>query len=152
MDGLLKGHVESTVARAREHAVVLSVQDTTFLNYTAHSPEGAGPIGTKKSSSVGLVLHGTVAFSLGGTPLGVLDAQCWARDPEEAGKRIGIVRCLTPSGRHSLYCRATLHVPNPGRDHSADCSFPAGRFTARSSAGICKPPSFRLKARAISRP
>jgi len=79
--------VEATIERAREHAVVLSVQDTTFLNYTAHSPEGAGPIGTKKDSSVGLVLHGTVAFSLAGTPLGVLDAQCWARDPEEFGKR-----------------------------------------------------------------
>jgi len=87
MEGLLKGHVEATVERARDHAVVLSVQDTTFLNYTAHSPEGAGPIGTKKDSSVGLVLHGTVAFSLAGTPLGVLDAQCWARDPEQAGKR-----------------------------------------------------------------
>jgi len=87
MDGVLKGHVEATVERAREHGVVLAVQDTTFLNYTAHSPEGVGPIGTKKDSSVGLVLHGTVAFSLAGTPLGVLDAQCWARDPEEAGKR-----------------------------------------------------------------
>ena len=87
MDGVLKGHVEATVERARAHAVVLSVQDTTFLNYTAHSPEGAGPIGTKKDPSVGLVLHGTVAFSLAGTPLGVLNAQCWARDPEEAGKR-----------------------------------------------------------------
>lgn len=87
MDGVLKGHVEATIERAREHAVVLSVQDTTFLNYTAHSPEGAGPIGTKQDPSVGLVLHGTVAFSLAGTPLGVLHAQCWARDPEEAGKR-----------------------------------------------------------------
>jgi hypothetical protein len=87
MDGVLKGHVEATIERAGEHAVVLSVQDTTFLNYTAHAPEGAGPIGTKKDRSVGVVLHGTVAFSLAGTPLGVLDAQCWARDPEEAGKR-----------------------------------------------------------------
>lgn len=87
MDAVLKGHVEATIERAREHPIVLSVQDTTFLNYTAHAPEGVGPIGTKKDRSVGLVLHGTVAFSLAGTPLGVLDAQCWARDPEEAGKR-----------------------------------------------------------------
>jgi hypothetical protein len=87
MDGLLKGHVESCLERAREHEVVLAVQDTTSLNYTAHSPEGAGPIGTKRDRSVGVILHGTVAFSLAGTPLGVLDAQCWARDPKEAGKR-----------------------------------------------------------------
>ncbi len=85
MDAVLKGHVEATLERAREHGVVLSVQDTTFLNYTAHSPEGAGPIGP--TPDVGLILHGTVAFSLAGTPLGVLDAQCWARDPKEIGKR-----------------------------------------------------------------
>jgi hypothetical protein len=87
MDAVLKGHIEATIERTREQQVVLAVQDTTFLNYTAHAPEGVGPIGTKKDRSVGLVLHGTVAFSLSGTPLGVLDAQCWARDPEEAGKR-----------------------------------------------------------------
>lgn len=85
MDAVLKGHVEATVARARDHTVVLSVQDTTFVNYTAHSPKGAGPIGPTKD--VGLILHGTVAFSLEGTPLGMLDAQCWARDPKQVGKR-----------------------------------------------------------------
>ena len=85
MDAVLKGHVETTIERAREHRVVLSVQDTTFLNYTANAPEGAGPIGPTKD--VGLILHATVGFSLAGTPLGVLDAQCWARDPDEIGKR-----------------------------------------------------------------
>ena len=85
MDAVLKGHVEATLERAQEHAVVLAVQDTTFLNYTAHVPEGAGPIGPTKD--VGMILHATVAFSLTGTPLGVLDAQCWARDPNEVGKR-----------------------------------------------------------------
>jgi hypothetical protein len=87
MDAVLKGHVEATIERAGAQEVVLAVQDTTFLNYTAHAPEGVGPIGTKKDRSVGLVLHGTVAFSLAGTPLGVVDAQCWARDPAAAGKR-----------------------------------------------------------------
>jgi hypothetical protein len=85
MDGLLKGHVEATLTRARQQAVVLAVQDTTYLNYTAQDPDGAGPIGPTKD--VGLILHATVGFSLEGTPLGVLDAQCWARDPNEKGKR-----------------------------------------------------------------
>jgi Domain of unknown function (DUF4338)/Transposase Tn5 dimerisation domain/Transposase DNA-binding len=85
MDAVLKGHGEATLERAREHAVVLAVQDTTFLNYTAHAPGGAGPIGP--TQDVGMILHGTIAFSLTGTPLGVLDAQCWARDPNEVGKR-----------------------------------------------------------------
>jgi len=85
MDGLLKGHVEATLTRARQQAVVLAVQDTTYLNYTAHAPDGAGPIGP--TTDVGLILHVTMGFSLRGTPLGVLNAQCWARDPNEKGKR-----------------------------------------------------------------
>jgi hypothetical protein len=88
MKQLLKGHVESTVRRVREHEVVLAVQDTSTLNYTAHpSTEGLGPINTKKDSATGLILHDTMAFSLQGTPLGLLDVQCWARDEAEAGKR-----------------------------------------------------------------
>jgi hypothetical protein len=33
------------------------------------------------------LLHDTLAFTPEGTPLGLLDVQCWARDPDEAGKR-----------------------------------------------------------------
>ena len=32
--------------------------------------------------AIGLLLHDTVAFTEEGTPLGVVDAQCWARDPD----------------------------------------------------------------------
>jgi hypothetical protein len=87
MKTLLKGHVEATARRVREHEVVLAVQDTTTLNYTAHpSTEGLGPINTKKDDGMGLILHDTMAFSEQGTPLGLMDVQCWARDEEEAGK------------------------------------------------------------------
>jgi hypothetical protein len=88
MQTLLKGHIEATVERAQKHQMVLAVQDTTTVNYTAHpSTEGLGPINTRKDNGVGLVLHTTMAFTMGGTPLGLLNVQCWARDPEEAGKK-----------------------------------------------------------------
>ena len=88
MKNLLHGHVEATVERARSHAVVLAPQDTTFLNYTAHpETEGLGPINTRSDGAVGLVVHDTMAFTADGTPLGLLNVQCWARDPKEAGKR-----------------------------------------------------------------
>jgi len=32
-------------------------------------------------------MHGTLAVNTAGTPLGLLNAQCWARDPEEFGKK-----------------------------------------------------------------
>jgi hypothetical protein len=85
---LLKGHLESTARRVSQHPVVLAVQDTTTLNYTSHpATEDLGPISTKTDKSVGLIVHDTLAFSAAGTPLGLVDLQCWARDPAEAGKR-----------------------------------------------------------------
>ncbi len=87
MPTLLKPHRESTLERIRAHPVILAVQDTTTLNYTAHPPEGVGPINTTQDQAVGLILHDTLAFTPQGTPLGLLNLQCWARHPEEAGKR-----------------------------------------------------------------
>ena len=87
MPTLLRPHIESTIERIRPHPVILAVQDTTTLNYTAHPPEGVGPINTTQDSAVGLILHDTMAFTPEGTPLGLLNVQCWARDAEEAGKR-----------------------------------------------------------------
>jgi hypothetical protein len=87
MQKLLRPHLESTIERLRTQQVILAVQDTTSVNYTAHPPEGVGPINTSQNSAVGLELHDTMAFTLEGTPLGLLDVQCWARDPNEAGKK-----------------------------------------------------------------
>jgi len=87
LQALLKGHIESTARRVSQHRVVLAVQDTTTLNYTSHpATEDLGPINTKMDQSVGLIVHETLAFSAEGTPLGLVDLQCWARDPAEAGK------------------------------------------------------------------
>jgi len=82
---VLRPHVEATVGRVREHRVVLAVQDTTTLNYSAHpATAGLGPINTKADGATGLLVHDTMAFTVAGTPLGLLDLQCWARDPAAA--------------------------------------------------------------------
>jgi hypothetical protein len=87
MQTLLRPHIESTIERLRSQRVILAVQDTTTLNYTHHPPEGVGPINTSRNSAVGLVLHDTMAFTPEGTPLGLLNVQCWGRAPLPAGKR-----------------------------------------------------------------
>jgi len=87
MQTLLRPHIESTIERLRSHPVIVAVQDTTTLTYTAHPPEGVGPINTSQNTAVGLMLHDTMAFTPEGTPLGLLNVQCWARDPREAGKK-----------------------------------------------------------------
>lgn len=48
MEKLLQSHDEATTRRMQTHPVILAVQDTTSLNYTAHPmTEGLGPINTK---------------------------------------------------------------------------------------------------------
>ena len=88
MDVVLHAHKEATLERIKQCRVVLAPQDTTTLNYSTHPmTEGLGPVGTAKDRTIGLLLHDTLAFSEEGTPLGVLDAQCWARDPQDRGKK-----------------------------------------------------------------
>ncbi len=88
MNEVLRAHVESAVQRIKNHKVVLAVQDTTSVNYTTHrAAEGLGPISNRKDASIGLLVHDTMAFTTDGTPLGLLDVQCWARDPRDIGKK-----------------------------------------------------------------
>ncbi len=88
MDVVLTAHTEATIERIKEHRVVLVPQDSTTLNYSTHPmTEGLGPTNNQDDHAIGLLLHDTLAFTEEGTPLGILDAQCWARDPKEKGKR-----------------------------------------------------------------
>ena len=88
MDTLLSQHYTSTVNRCKAENIILAVQDTTSLNYSAHpAMEGIGPIGSSKEGAIGFLVHDTMAFNLEGTPLGLLDVQSWARNPDEFGKK-----------------------------------------------------------------
>lgn len=88
MDVLLEPHYRASQQRIAEQPIVLAVQDTTSLNYSSHpATENLGPIGSQPEGIIGLMVHDTLAFSLEGTPLGLLDVQCWARDGAEFGKK-----------------------------------------------------------------
>lgn len=84
---LLHSHVQQTLKRAKEYNVVLSINDTTSMNLSNHeAAEGLGCLSTEQGED-GYFLHDTVVFTTAGIPLGVLDAQTWARNPEEHGKK-----------------------------------------------------------------
>ncbi len=88
MEKLLQSHYEATIERISQEGIVLVAQDTTSLNYSTHpATVGLGPISTKPEGVVGLLLHDSMAFNLEGTPLGLLDVQCWARDPKQFHKK-----------------------------------------------------------------
>jgi len=81
LDTLLEPHIAATAKRMQAHPLVLSVQDTTSLNYQAHpATAGLGPINTHRDGTQGLKLHDTLAYTPDGVPLGIIDAECWARD------------------------------------------------------------------------
>jgi Transposase DNA-binding/Transposase Tn5 dimerisation domain len=83
---LLDSHGGATLPRLATVPLVLAVQDTTELDWTAHpATTGLGPLG--HPAHRGLLVHTTVAFTPERVPLGVLAQQVWARDPEEIGKR-----------------------------------------------------------------
>ena len=88
MEKILKAHYDTTVQRLRKEKTVLAVQDTTSLNYSAHpATENLGPIGYNKDKTIGLMVHDTMVFNLEGTPLGLLNVQCWRRDKKKYGKK-----------------------------------------------------------------
>jgi hypothetical protein len=84
---LLHPHYEATAARIREQPLVLVAQDTTSLNYDPHpATDGLGPINTRADGAQGLKLHDSLALTPEGVPLGLIDIQVWARDPQQMGQ------------------------------------------------------------------
>jgi hypothetical protein len=82
---LLAPHCTATVARLREHPVVLLVQDSTELDFT-RKPATAdlGRLNWKERQ--GLFLHLSLAVTPERLSLGVVEAQFWAQDPAVAHK------------------------------------------------------------------
>lgn len=88
MDSILNPHYQASLRRAEAEPLVFAVQDSTDLNYSAHpATKNLGPIGSTVTFPVGLMVHDTMLFNKQGTPLGLLDVQCWVRDPKEFGKK-----------------------------------------------------------------
>jgi hypothetical protein len=89
IETLLQSHYAATEERLaqRRGEVILAAQDTTSVNYSELvATRGLGPIGTTVGGAQGLHLHSTLAITTDGLPLGFVDAQCWARDPQEFGQ------------------------------------------------------------------
>jgi hypothetical protein len=83
MPAILQPHRERTIQRMKAQKTVLCIQDGSDLNYsTLERCEGLGFVGTNQTGkqSKGLHLHSTFAVTSSGLPLGVLRAECTARE------------------------------------------------------------------------
>lgn len=85
---ILAPHVLKTFERiSLQSDEVLIAQDTSFLNYSHMvSSTDLGPIGDLGQSTMGLVMHTSLAVTLSGLSLGIIDQQIWVRPVEEHGK------------------------------------------------------------------
>lgn len=80
-EAMLESHVQSTIRRMQALEVVLAVQDTTYLDWTDHpATKDLGPLAAP--SHQGLLAHTTLALTTERVPLGLLQQQVWARDPQ----------------------------------------------------------------------
>lgn len=83
-DDIRDAHIKSTISRIKEHEIVLMIQDTTNIDLTNHpATSGMGYLDQRKS--LGLKVHSTLAASINGVPLGIINQQVWTRDIEELG-------------------------------------------------------------------
>src|SRR5215468_9126786 len=83
---LLDSHVDATLARHATVPLVLAVQDTTEVDWTAHpATTGLGPLGNPTHQ--GVMVHSTLAFTPERVPLGLLAQDVWVRDREKVGQR-----------------------------------------------------------------
>jgi hypothetical protein len=80
-EAMLASHVQSTTRRMQLVPLVLALQDTTYLDWTDHpTTTGLGPLAPP--SRQGLLAHTTLAITPERVPLGLLQQQVWAREPD----------------------------------------------------------------------
>lgn len=98
-------HHRATVQRLGSHPLVLAIQDTTELNYTAHPGTAqVGPLAGRGQQ--GILVHSTLAVSPDGVPLGLLAQESWTRDPAAAGSRHQRRKKTTDEKESSRWLRA----------------------------------------------
>jgi hypothetical protein len=129
-DAPLEPHHQATIDRIRRETLVLVAQDTISLNYTGR-PEmkGIGPISNAINGSQEIEMHSALACRPDGLPLGILDIECWHRNPQDFGKRKQCnakpiqqeescrwLRALRPIGDAAKACPATRIITLADRE------------------------------------
>jgi hypothetical protein len=111
LDRLTAAHRQQTLQAARAAPVVLLVEDTTELDFTAHaSKTGLGPIGDGRGR--GLLLHSTLALLPGErTLLGLAHAQVVLRQAKAARPPKWV---RSPEGRVWEVSARQVGAPPPG--------------------------------------
>lgn len=116
---ILSPHIEATVARMRQHPVVLCLQDSTELDFNGQEIEGLGPLCYEAQR--GMYLHPTYAVTPEREPLGLTDAWFWSREPKVKGlKRPGIKESLRWIEGYERVAEMAVNLPGTRLVYVAD--------------------------------
>lgn len=86
VSAILNSQIEGTVKRALSCETVLSIQDTTDLDFTSHrQTKGLGYL--NQTQQQGIKVHNCFAVSGEGEPLGLLHQHSWVRDQRPVKKK-----------------------------------------------------------------
>ncbi|MBS0263440.1 MAG: IS4 family transposase [Planctomycetes bacterium] len=83
-ENLMEPHRAATVQRMQAESVVLVIQDTTELDYSAHNPAGVGCLTAE--DRCGFYAHVSLAVTPDKLCLGVVGHEFYSRTPESLGK------------------------------------------------------------------
>lgn len=118
-EDILTPHFACTEERAKQHPVVLCLQDTTELDFNGQGIDGLGPLSYEAQR--GLYLHPTYAVTPQREPLGVLDAWMWARSPkDEQGQRPGESESIRWSEGYERVAEIAQRIPSTRLVYVAD--------------------------------
>ncbi len=82
-EDILHPHIEASLRRFAEHAVVILVQDTSEIDLTRPEQQVIGAGTLDGHARHGVLLHPLMGFTPNGTPLGTVYAETWSRDDDE---------------------------------------------------------------------
>jgi Transposase DNA-binding len=83
---IMRSHKNSTLNRLKDKKIILAIQDSTSISYSTHKDtEGLGYVNDFENAR-GYHYHPTIAVTVEGTPLGILDSQVWVRETLVKGK------------------------------------------------------------------
>jgi hypothetical protein len=158
---ILTPHINSTVARMRQHPVVLCLQDTTELDFNGQSINGLGPLSFEAQR--GMYLHPTYVVTPEREPLGVTGAWMWARKTKAAdGTRPGVRESLRWTEGYARIAEMAPSLPDTrlvyiaDREadivelmrHARDLGYPAD-WLIRSQHNRCLPEGSKLWAQTL---
>jgi Transposase Tn5 dimerisation domain/Transposase DNA-binding len=84
---IIKPHMQEAYRRSCEHPVVLSLSDTTSLNYTTRKKlKDSGYISSNNAQ--GFFLHANIAITPDRLHLGIISQKFWAREKQKPGRSL----------------------------------------------------------------